>query len=735
MKRVLVFLLFTAIASVSFGQESDKSVLAVKTTETITIDGVMDEEVWNNLEPVSGFYQIFPSDTSKAQYDTEVFITYDDNNVYFLAKCYSPQDATYQTQSLRRDFGGESFDVFNIILDTFQDNTNGFSFGVNPFGVQREGLIANGGQGRNSVRYSWDNKWNSEAKIYDGYWIAEIAIPFKTLRFKDNSKQWNINFYRSDSYVNERSNWTRIPLNYRQFGLAILGKLNWEEPLKKPKTNIAVIPYVSGSAQKDYTLEEGSKTEYNYGVGGDVKIGVTPALNLDLTFNPDFSQVEVDRQQTNLSRFELFFPERRQFFLENEDLFGAFGTNRTRPFFSRRIGITRDTLTDTNVQEDIIYGARLSGKITEDWRIGVLNMQTAKIEGVQPSLNYGVFVLQKKVFARSNISAIFVNKQNFSYEQETDTLNQAFNYNRVAGLDYNLASKDNKWNGKFFYHQSFDPEKNPNEFVHGGDISYNVREFEVSWSHLWVGDNYNAEVGFVPRKGYRRISPRAEYKFYPKSNVINRIGPELETDIIWNSEGRKIDHEFSLSVNSRLQNTSFVVMSVAQQYVYLQNSFDPSGSGGLELPEGSDYTFHTFRFRYFPDRRKVLYFSGRGSAGQYFNGHRFNIGGDINIRYQPLGITAISIDYNKILLPEPYNSSDLLLIGPRLDFTISRSVFITGLFQYNNQSDNFSSNIRLQWRFKPVSDLFIVYTDNYYSSSWGAKNRSLVMKLTYWLNL
>jgi hypothetical protein len=705
------------------------SLKALKTEEPIVVDGVISEEIWSKSEPAKDFYQYFPNDTSYSIGKTEVFVTFDDENIYFLAICYDDLPGDYITTSLRRDYRGWSNDGLSIVIDTYQDKTNAFVFGINPFGVLGEGLISNGGQGRDSYSLAWDNKWIGEAKIYQDKWVAEIAIPLKTLRFKDDSKAWNMNFYRIDTKYNERSTWTPMSRNNQIYNLAFQGEVIWEEPLKKPKTNIAVIPYASTSGFKDY--EDGDQ-DVTASFGGDIKLAVTPAMNLDLTFNPDFSQVEVDRQVTNLSRFELFFPERRQFFLENADLFGGFGSRSTRPFFSRRIGITKDTATDQNIQEKIIYGARLSGKITENLRLGFLNMQTDEVENAQPSLNYTVAVLQQKVFSRSNISAIFVNKQDLAYNPNTSG---EFHYNRVFGVDYNMASADNQWTGKFYYHRSLDPEKLDQAYTQGANLSYNTRPLLLRWDHVIVGENYNAETGFVPRTGYRKISPVAEIYFYPNSKVINRHGPEIQTDFIWDDGGRKLDHKIDFGYQFNFQNQSFTKITLSQEYTYLTSSFDPTRSDGLELPEGSDYYYTSVRIFYRGDSRRVFNYNFNATAGQYFNGERYSLGGTLNYRFQPYALVSLDAQYNKIKLPKPYNSADLILIGPRLDMTFSKSVFLTGLFQYNNQIDNFNTNIRFQWRFKPVSDLYIVYTDNHYTTDFQTKNRSLVLKLTYWLNL
>lgn len=721
-------------SKLSYGQEK-KGLFAKKIDEVITIDGDPKEAIWQEAEAASNFYQYFPNDTSYAVANTEAFVAYDDKNVYILLKVYDDLEGEYQTSSLRRDYRGGANDGISIVIDTYQDNTNAFVFGINPYGVLREGLIANGGQGRDAYSLSWDNKWVGEAKIFENMWVAEAAIPLKTLRFKDQSKFWNINFYRIDTKYNERSTWTPIPRNNSIYNLAFLQPLEFEQPLKKPGGNVAIIPYASVNGFVDNQADEsiGEKPQGGgYGFGGDIKLGVSPSLNLDLTINPDFSQVEVDRQQTNLSRFELFFPERRQFFLENADLFANFGGNRSRPFFSRRIGITKDTLTDQNVSQPILFGARLSGKVSKNLRVGVLSMQTAAVEEAnQPSLNYSVGVIQQKVFARSNISAIFVNKQELSFEDKPTPL---YAYNRVAGLEYNLATASNNWTGKLFYHHSFEPDNPDSTFSYGSSLSYNKRRFTASFGHQIIGNNFNAEVGFVPRRGFQQLNSRVQVWFYPNT-MINRHGFSGEVQYLWSSTGVTSDHRFELGYNLTFQSQAFINLNFVEEYTLLFNDFDPTRTDGEPLPAGSDYTYRYVQLRMRTDERKALVARLNGSAGQFFNGERYSIGGNLNYRFQPYGNIGVDVQYNSILLPDPHNSADLVLIGPRLDITFSRSVFLTGLFQYNNQVDNFNTNIRFQWRFKPVSDLYVVYTDNYFASDFMNKNRSLIVKLTYWLNL
>ena len=324
----LVTAILPALISIASFEAESQSLHIHKTNEHIEVDGQLLESSWEVANKATDFWQYFPSDTSLAEDQTEVMMTYDDHFIYVAAKMYRSGSQEYETPSLRRDYRGSAFDGFSVVLDTYSDRTNAFSFGVNPYGVQREGLISNGGAGRGGpgrggggFSLDWDNKWYSEARRYDGYWIAEIAIPFKTIRYKKGVDTWLVNFYRIDSKTGERSTWSQIPVNFSIISLAFSKEIQWEEPLADPGKNISLIPYVAFQTLKDF--EEQSDVDNSFAAGGDAKIAVTPALNLDLTFNPDFSQVEVDQQVTNLDRFEIFFPERRQFFLENADLFGG----------------------------------------------------------------------------------------------------------------------------------------------------------------------------------------------------------------------------------------------------------------------------------------------------------------------------------------------------------------------------------------------------------------------------
>jgi hypothetical protein len=512
-----------------------------------------------------------------------------------------------------------------------------------------------------------------------------------------------------------------------------MGKMEWETAPESQGANISVIPYLSGRFARDY--EEGTPSDYGANIGGDAKIAVTPSLNLDLTVNPDFSQVEVDQQVINTDRFEILFPERRQFFLENADLFSTFGDENINPFFSRRIGIGQDTA-DNNIQVPITYGARLSGKLDQNWRLGLLNMQTLKDQEIQlPNINYTVAAIQRKVFSRSNLGFIFVNKESFTKDPEIEL---GSSYNRIVGMDYNLASSDNRWLGKAFYHQAITDDtayRTAEKFAQGARIAFVDRHYGFGIDQQWVRGGYNPELGYLRRTDYFRVNPTAQLFFYPRSEQVTRHNLQADITYFWKPLYGKTDHEWQLNWETNFASTAVLTLGLSNRFTYLFEAFDPTRTDALELPADTEYTYTGFELRYRSDQQKKLFYTLNLLGGQFFNGSRYSVASALTYRYQPYGAIEMNINYTRVDLPAPYASADLFLIGPRIDLTFTKNLFWTTFIQYNSQVENLNINTRLQWRFAPVSDFFLVYTDNYDTYDFGVKNRALVAKVTYWLNL
>lgn len=709
-------------------KDREFGVQVYEAVKVISLDGTIEDDEWADADLIDGFIQQMPKEGLPATNRTEVKLKYDENFLYVAAKLYHEVGEGYVVSSLKRDFRFYENDAFAITIGPYDDGNNGFMFAVNPYNVQMEGLIHHGDR----VSDVWDNKWYSSVNRFEDHWEVEMAIPFKTLRYTEGSNYWRVNFIRNDRKNYERSSWVPVPLNQRIQGIAFSGYLNWDKPLKKPGANIAVIPYTAVNGAKDYQREQSATS--GIAAGFDAKIALTPSMNLDLTFNPDFSTVEVDQQQTNLNRFELFFPERRQFFLENADLFGDYGFRQIRPFFSRRIGIATDSIGRSS-NNRILYGARLNGNVGDNLRVGLLNMQTADELAVgYPGQNYTVATAQKKVFSRSNIAGIFVNRQTTGVIPEGSRVTT---FNRVAGLDYNLLSADNKWTGKFFYHRSFGPDDVQDPQAFASHVSYNTKKLNLQWNQEYVGEDYNAEVGFVPRRSYWRLEPNAMYRIVakPESKIFQQTF-QVRYDLYKDQDfGQTLDENITFAYRLYFKNTSTIQARVFNEYIYLFRPFDPTRTGGKQLEAGTDYRYTRAGITYTSDSRKLFNYSSTVYTGEFFNGERLYVNTNLNYRVQPYGNVSLYAEYNKLQFPEPYNSADLWLVGPRMELSFTDKLFLSTFVQYNSQIENININTRFQWRFKPVSDLFVVYTDNYLPENFQIKNRALILKLTYWINV
>jgi hypothetical protein len=459
-------------------------------------------------------------------------------------------------------------------------------------------------------------------------------------------------------------------------------------------------------------------------------------MNLDLTLNPDFSNVAIDNVVTNLTRFEIFLPERRQFFVDNNDLFGNFGNSRdSNPFFSRRIGLAKN-LDGETIENRIVAGMRLSGKLSEDWRLGLLNIQTDEdLENEIASNNNTVFSLQKKLFTRSNISMFFINRESL---KKYDFLESSEKYNRVFGVDYNLASADNKWVGKFFLHQSISPEVKDLDGAGGAELFYNSRYLNFGLRGNYVGENFRSDLGFVRRTDIIAARPFVELVFWPKKGKVNNHNLRLNPNAIWRPSLNLQNTDFTMSSSwtTRYTNQSQWSVNMFNRYTYLTDSFDPSNSeGAVALPADIGYHYTSFELRYQSDRRKAFSYTFEPGFGQFYNGQRNVIQGSLNLRIQPKVVLGFQYEYNQLRMPKPYTDSNIVILSPNVEITFNKSVFWTTLIQYSDRNDNVGINSRLQWRFAPLSDLFVVYNDNYFIEQFAPKFRSLNLKFTYWLNI
>lgn len=718
--NTLAFLLCISVSLFAQKKNSNFRFHIYRTRSPITIDGKMNEIAWQDASSVKTFYSVLPMDTGMAKVPTEVRMCFDDVNMYIIAICTKTIKGPDMVESLRRDFAFQKNDNFIFFLDPFDDQTSGFTFGANAAGAQWDGSLYEGGK----ADLNWDSKWNSVVVSNKDQYIFEASIPFKSIRYKKGLKEWGINFSRNDLKSTEKSSWAPVPRQFPTASLAYTGILEWDEPPPAQGNNFSLIPYLLGGVSKDNST--GKSTAWKSEVGLDAKISVTSSLNLDLTIHPDFSQVDVDKQEINLSRFELFFPEKRQFFLENNDIFGNFGYSSIRPFFSRRIGL----------DAPISAGGRLSGKIDKNWRVGVMDMQTESVaETGMPKENYAVMVLQRKVFSRSNIGIIYIDKS--AVGSIADSFKTKYNaYNRNIGFEYNLASANNMLTGKFLYLKSFSPNSSNNNDVVSGNLMYSSRKWNLSLQEEYVGKNYSAEVGYVPRNGYIRLNPQMTRNIFPKSGSILSHGPQFVANFYYDQNfTRSTDNQVAASYIIKFRNNTSFSGIVLHDYVEILKAFDPTNTGKDSLAVGSKHNWTTWGLDLVSKPQKLFtYIFSARYGGYYAGGTLFNLTSELGYRIQPYCSIAMGASFYMLNLPKPWGNNAYLLIGPKIDLTLTNRFFYTTYIQYNQQQNNLNLNMRLQWRYKPASDLFLVYSNNYYSSPFTSKNNAFILKFTYWWN-
>ncbi|MGB0885293.1 MAG: DUF5916 domain-containing protein [Chitinophagales bacterium] len=713
-KIVLIFSLFLVLNA--FSQE--RTYHLYRTQELITVDGDLVEPIWARFPTAKDFRQKFPSDSVASSTLTEVKMCFDDRYLYISAVCYNNGDNKYVVNSLVRDFSFPKSDAFAIFLSPLKDKTNGLSFAVNPYNVQREGLVGNAGLF--GVTTSWNQKWFSEVKRYENYWTVEMALPLNILKYKKDSDTWDLNFARNNLKDNETSVWSSVPQNLNVASINHYGKLVWKNELPKPKPNITFVPFLAAGAAYKYKNGKVDEIKNLSRLGLDTKIGITNTLNLDVTINPDFSNTEVDEQIINLDRFSLFFPERRLFFTENSDLFAGFGFSKIRPFFSRRIGL----------ESNILGGLRLSGNITKGLRIGLMNIQT---EGTNDSRqldsqNFAVLALQQRVLGNSNVGLIVVNKQAFDGFKALK--NQR---NTVVGTDFNFRSKNNKWRGKVFYQQAFNKEKiGINNAAQAVWLNYVDKYWNIEYNHEYVGKAYDAEVGFVPRKGYFRFEHYIGRNFFAKKGKINRHNIGSYYSQYWIDGAVSTDRVNDIRYEMVLNNTSEIGAILRNNQTRLNRNFDLVGKGTpIEI---GNYVYTSARLYYNSDVRKVFNFNLSLDYGQFYNGTKVTYTASADYNFRPRASIGLNFSRNELRFPFEYQDGFLTLIGTQFKVSFSTKVQWSTFLQYNTQANNFNINSRLQWRFAPMSDIFISYTDNY-DTFLKQKNRALVLRFNYWFGI
>ena len=713
--------------------QKDYQLDLIKTTDVIKIDGILDEAIWANTKLVNADNKKFPNNIGEAKRKTEVRLTFDEKNIYFAFKVYD--SGTAIIKSLKRDVGHDGNDGIGIVLDPLNQKTNGFFFVLSAMNVQSEDQLSSSTERMSD--WSWDTKWFSATKDYGNFWVAEIMIPLKSLRYDPNQKHWGINFIRIDAKNVQYNTWAKVPPIFRSYDLGYTGVIHWPTPPPMNSNNLIIQPYITGTANEDKLNNKSLNTNGN--AGFDAKVALNTSLNLDVTVNPDFSQVEVDQQVTNLTRFNIFLPERRNFFIENSDLFANFGIPPVRPFYSRTIGLDKQ-----GNRIPILFGARLSGNLAPGTRIGVMNMQTGKQGNYSPE-NFSAFTLHKRVLKRSEIKGYFLNRENYISKEEA-LKNPLDRYGRNAGISFEYSNVPGTFSSWAAYHQSMKANiTDLNSYVDIG-IATNQKHWNTVLEIGNLGKNYYTDMGFVERinnydalrdtvirMGYKNSYAQLTYLTQPPNGKIGKFEVQLENYTVLNPDNTLNESTSNLSIQTDFKNSSFLKANIGNNVVDL--IFPTSFTGGTPLP-AQRYQYSQFLISFMSDTRKELGWFGDARIGNFYNGTIRGISAGIQWRNQPNLNIRLRAELNNINLPGKYGSTKLLLIAPRVEYNFNTQLFWTTFIQYNTQSNNFNINSRLQYRYQPMSDFFLVYTDNYFTDPlFKNKSRALIFKFSYWLNM
>ena len=690
------------------GAAEEENLTAVYISSPIVIDGNLDETEWGLAQPARDFTQREPRDGQPATERTEVRILYDDENLYVGVYCFdSAGKEGLVVPDVRRDYPPDQGDHFAIVLDTFDDNRNAFVFATNPRGAVRDGQAAGDGMVHN---FDWNAIWYVKSKITELGWQAEMAIPLTTLRFRDSERQvWGVNFLRRIRRKNEDTYWVHVPRPYRLTRVSVAGELDGMSGIRQGR-NLYFKPYLSTPIVR----REEDDIDFLPDVGLDVKYGLTPGLTLDLTVNTDFAQVEADEQQINLTRFSLFFPEKREFFLENSSIFqfgrpirGFRNSRDLIPFFSRRIGIEDGQVVP------ILGGARLSGT-TGSYRLGFLSMQTDDFEET-PSTNFSVARIRRDILLKSDIGAMFINKQ------VSGGL-----FNRTYGVDANLTFLTYLDISSFFL-------RTDTSGITGQDaaadfrIGWNDRLFDIQAAHLSIQDNFNPEVGFAPRIGIRKSTGEFTVKPRPGERIpwIREFRPSVSINYITNQENRLETRNTDLNIQISFRDDGNFWFTRKDRFERLEEPFEIRE--GQNIPVG-DYQFSEYAGSYSSNRSRMFSGSVTVRRAGFFDGDKdsYELGFAFKPNYQ-LG-AEISWSYDDIELPSGDFTTSLATT--RLSYSFTPYMFLNALIQYNSTVQEIASNIRFNFNYKPLSDFFLVYNERR-STTGEVKKRALIGKLTY----
>ena len=700
---------------------------AYRTYQSIEIDGEFNEEDWQNAKSITRLIQYEPAEGDLISQPTEIRILYDAKEIYFGFTCFDSDMSKMVANEMRRDGSGRDGlrenDHVSILLDTYNDRRNGFYFRVNPLGAKEDIALINSGESRNQA---WDAIWTCRTKINDDHWTAEIGIPFSQLRFsKSDEMTWGLNLGRSLMRNQEDATWA--PLSkahgfFARYRTDVIGSLVGLEGIT-PSRNLELLPYILPGVNR---IEEEKKTDRVFDIGLDLKYGITSNLTADVTFNTDFAQVEADQEQVNLTRFSLFFPEKRPFFLEGAGLFD-FGIPRTsfrRPpplllFYSRRIGLEEGRAIP------IINGGKITGK-AGPYGIGMLNVFTNKyLDETDPDdiidvsrTNYSVLRLTRDIFSGSRLGLIGINKQ------DTDT------YNRASGFDFTYRPTDSL-DMRGLWARTFEPDASGqnNALYLGG--TWRNRDLRLEGLYMDIDENFNPEVGFIQRDGIRRINAQMRYSPRLGKFGVRQIYTGPEFDFILNQDNQLETQEIRLTNYFRFESGAYIGFLPRRTTEHLDEDFEIRS--GIIIPPG-EYSFTEMMIRGSTDDTKVLTGQYSVNFGNFYNGSKW--GFTLDAGFKPNGRLNVQpiFQFNRVTLPQDaFNAS---IFGARVGYSFSTTLFAKIFAQWSSDDDIFATNVLLNYIYRPGSDFYLVF--NQIFDTGGTKTAldesTVVAKMTYWWN-
>ena len=703
-----------------------------------TIDGdVLGDPAWMGVPAASGFVQTAPDEGQPASEKTEVRVVFTDDTIYFAIVCYDDDPASIIISDSRRDSTLTSSDSIQLILDTFLDQQNGFVFGTSPGGQEYDGQLINEGAGGSGMgrggtssgagggfNLNWDGAWQVRTAISDVGWTAEFAIPFRTIRFPAGQEQvWGFNVQRSIRRRNELAYWSPLPRQFDLFRVSMAGQLtNIQAPEDLWRT-LQITPYVVGEGvQRTESLDNAIRTTGDWGAA--LKYGVTSGLPFDATYNTDFAQVEVDPQQINLDRFNLFFPEKRPFFLENAGAFtvansggAAFNDpSQTELFFSRRIGIG-----DGGQAIPILGGARLSGKVTDSTTIGLLNMQTDEAGGAAGN-NVGVARLRQDLPNRSSIGALFVNRQATGDLAANNDLNRTYAVDGRLGFGQNGTITG-------FAAKTETPGLIDEDHAWDTAVDYNAQAWRLRLGYMEMGDNFNPEVGFVRRRGFRKVDGGIFYTYRPESFLkIQEIQPHVTFNRFWNRDQGFIESSLlHMDVTWEFDDSSTLS---SWWNVRKEGVVRPFSVAGVPVQLGA-YEWDELTLRYTSDRSAPVNVGAAFSHSGFFGGTLRSYGPSLGFRRGE--VLNVQLNWNRNDIDLPLGSVITNLVSTTIAYNFSPRVFAQSLLQYNDSSDTWSVNFRFGWLQDANTGLFLVYneTDGLGAAPHTSAGRSFILKYSY----